>query len=272
VDEREKAIRRDARWRSVILPGAGFALLGYPLAAGVCFALTAVFVAATVVVSFAPGALAAWLALGSLVSAVLFWTVEYIAVNQVPIRPSGAHSLVSRRFGVICTLAYAGVIAASACIVLNFGTLIVVGDGMIPVVYPGERIVYHKRVTAADRIAGALVAFRVSPQSSWGREGAVVIARILAVPGDKIAVRDGHYQVNGADTGVEVAAVDRYPIVIDVPDAPGQIVAPPDCFFVVQEQLSDALDSRTLSWARRNDVVGTRLWLLSSRGLGAVLR
>jgi hypothetical protein len=59
---------------------------------------------------------------------------------------------------------------------------------------------------------------------------------------------------------------------VDVPDAPAKIAVPPDCFFVVQEQPAKALDSRTLSWARRDKIVGTRLWLLSSRGLGQALR
>jgi signal peptidase I len=272
VDEREKALRKDARWRSVILPGAGFALLGYPGAAFVSFALAAVFLAATVVVSFAPSAPLAWLALASLIGAALLWTVEYVAVSQLSVRPEGATSAVSRHFGAACVLVYVALIAASACVLINFGTLLVTRDGMTPVIYPGERILYHKRVAAADLVKGALVAFRVSPESSSGLDGGVVIARILAVPGNEIAVRDGHYHVNGADTDVEVATVEGYPVVVDVAEAPAKTPVPRDCFFVVQEQPAKALDSRTLSWARRENMVGTRMWLLSNRRLGEALR
>jgi signal peptidase I len=272
VDEPEKSLRRDARWRPMVLPGAGFALLGYPAAALVSFALAAVFLASTVIVSFAPSAPAAWLSLVSLIGAALLWTVEYVVVSHLPVRTEGAESVVSRHFGAACAVTYVGLIAASACVIINFGTLVVAGEGMAPVVYPGERMVYHKRAGAADLVKGALVAFRVSPDSSWARDGSVVIARILAVPGNDMAIRDGHYQVNGVDTGVEVATVGSSSVVVDVPDAPARIAVPPDCFFVVQEQPAKALDSRTLSWARRDKIVGTRLWLLSSRGLGQALR
>jgi signal peptidase I len=272
MEDREQAVRKVARWRSAILPGAGFALLGYPLAAGVSFGLTAIFVAATVVVSFAPGELAAWLALASLIGAVVLWIAESVAVNLVPIRPSDERSVSARHFGAVCALAYIGVIAASASILVNFGVLYETGQGMVPVVYPDERIVYHKRVESADLARGALVAFRVSPQSSSGRGGEVVIARIIAVPGNAIAIRAGHYWVDGADTGVEVAAVGRFGVVVEVSEAPKQIVVPPDCFFIVQEQPSQGLDSRILSWTRREDVVGTKFWLVSRRGLGLAIR
>jgi len=70
---------------------------------------------------------------------------------------------------------------------------------------------------------------------------------------------------------VEVSPVGRYQVVVHVPEAPARIIVPPDCFFVVQEQPSKALDRRTISWMRREDVLGTKLWLVSLRGPGKEL-
>jgi signal peptidase I len=268
MDERERTIRKSARMRSSLVQGAGFALLGHPLPARLGLALTAMSMAAVVLVSFYPAGLTAWLAIVSLLGVVLFWAAEYIAVGRISIRPSGDSSIFSRHFALVCAPVYIGAVVAAICLLINFGALITRGTGMIPVVNPGERILYHKRVGAADLVPGARVVFRVSSKSSWGRPGDVVIARILAVPGDTIAIREGRYVVNDVKTGVEVSPTGRFPVVVDVPDAPGQIIVPPDCFFVVQEQPSTALDSRTLSWLRREDVLGTKLWLVSLRGLG----
>jgi len=228
--------------------------------------------AAVVVASFCPGELTAGLAIASLLGVVLFGAAEYIALGQITIRPSSESSFVSRHFIWACALAYIGALAACVCVFVNFGSHKLRGSGMIPVLYPGEFFVYHKRVVTADLVRGGLVTFRVSSKSSWGSPGEVVIARILAAPGHAIAIRGGHYQVNGEETGVEVGPVGSYQVVVDAPEAPAQIIVPPDCFFVVQEQPSQALDSRTLSWARREDVLGTKLWLFSRRGLGQALR
>jgi hypothetical protein len=77
--------------------------------------------------------------------------------------------------------------------------------------------------------------------------------------------------MNGALTGVEVSEVGSFGVVVEVPEAPEQIVVPPVSFFVVQEQPLHGLDSRTLWWARREDVIGTRFWLVSRRGVGVAL-
>jgi hypothetical protein len=94
-----------------------------------------------------------------------------------------------------------------------------------------------------------------------------VLGRILAAPGDTIAILAGHYQVNGKDTGREVSPLGQYPVVVDIPDAPEHVTVPADCYFVSQEQRSNALDSRTISWAWRQNILATKLWLASSRGL-----
>jgi signal peptidase I len=246
-------------------------LLGFPLLAGLGFAATALSLVALVLLSFFPVSVMAWLTLACLLGMILFSTAESMAEGRITIRPSGESSGVSRHFSGICALAFVAAVAASLCLILNFGTLILRGDGMVPVIYPGELILYHKRVAATDLGPGRVIAFRVSARSSWGHAGEVVIGRILAAPGDTIAIQEGHYRVSGKES-VEVSPTGRLPVVVDIPEAPAQVTAPTGCFFVVQEQPTKALDSRTLSWARSEDIVGTKLWLLSRRGLAHPLR
>ena len=267
MDERAKKIRRTARLRSSFLPGTGFALLGYPFAASIGLVFSALAIARLVLLSFSPSTRDVWLALGSMLLVIVFWIVEYIIVGHIAIRPSGESGIVSRHFVWACVLAYSAAILAAGCLVLNFGSYQMRGEGMIPVVYPGERILYHKQLDPAELVPGRLFTFLISPESSWGHHGDVVLSRILAAPGDTIAIRAGHYEVNGKASGVEVSPVGQFPVVVDVPEVPEKLAVPRDSYFVVQEQPARALDSRTISWARREDVVATKFWLVSLRAL-----
>ncbi len=271
MDDTEQKIRKSARRRSSLLPGMGLALLGYPIPAVLGLVLMVLVFGAMVAVCFYPSPPLAWLILAALIISILLWAIEYMAVGRIMIRPSGETNPFSRHFKWICALCYIGVAAASICFYLHFGSLIMQGDGMSPIVLPGELILYHKRVVETDLVPGRLITFKVSSMSSWGRPGEVVMGRILAGPGDAIGIQRARYRVNGKES-VEVSDVGRYKVVVDIPRAPAEAPVPPDCFFVVQERSSKALDSRTLSWARREDILATRLWLLSRRAPGQALR
>jgi signal peptidase I len=272
MDEPANTIRKTARLRSSFLPGTGFALLGYPFAASIGLIFAALAIARLVLVSFSPSTREVWLASGSMLLVIFFWLVEFIIVGHIAIRPSGESAFVSRHIVWACVLAYSATILAAGCLVLNFGAFQMRGEGMLPIVYPGERILYHKRVDQAELVRGRVLTFLISPDSSWGHHGDVVLARILAAPGDTIAIRAGHYEVNGKRSGVEVSPVGQLPVVVDVPEVPEKLSVPRDGYFVVQEQPSRALDSRTISWARREDVLATKLWLVSARALLKGLR
>jgi signal peptidase I len=234
-------------------------------------AWSVVALAALVVACFDPSALTAWLAGISLLGVLVLGAAESIAVGRIAVRPSGQSSFFFRHFVLTCILIYTAAIGAGACLLMNFGTQLMRGEGMSPVINPGELLLYHKRVVATDLVPGKVFSFGNSADSSWGRPGDVVIARILAGPGDALAIREKQYEVNGKDSGIEVSPVGHFRVVVNVPEAPEQIKVPPDCYFVVQEQPPRALDSRTLSWARRPNVIATKLWLVSSRGLGKPL-
>jgi signal peptidase I len=271
MGDSEQAIKKAARQRSTLVSGTGFALMGYPVAAALGLAEMAILVAGVAILAFFPNAVTAWLALAFLLGSVLFFAIEYLAVGRLTVHPSGEASLISRHFKGVCAIAYSGLAAAAICFLLNYGTLALTGDGMTPIVNSGERVLYHKRIVAADLVPGRIVAFQISGKSSWGAPGAIVIGRILAAPGDAIAIQETRYRVNGKATA-EVSPAGSHRVVLDIPDTPAQTIVPSDCFFIVQEQPSKALDSRTLSWAERENIVATNLWLLSRRGLCRALR
>ncbi len=275
MDADQRAIRKAARLRSSLLPGMGFGLLGHTRLAAIGLVLTALSVPIVAVACFHPEGGLAWLALAFILASILFWIFESIAVGRMTIRPSGGSDFLSRHRMAAYAIAYTCAAAVLICFFLNFGSLRIGGNGMIPTVQPGELILYHKRVEAADLVPGAIIAFRVSPESSWGHPwehpGSTVMGRILAVPGDTIGIDGTRYRVNGKES-VGTGPLGPERVVLDVPEAPARRTVPPDCFFVVQDSPSGAFDSRVLSSARRQDIVATRLWLLSRRGLGQHLR
>lgn len=143
MDADERAIRKAARRRSSLLPGMGLALLGYPRAAAVGLALMPLSVVTIAVASFYPGGATIGPALASLLGTILFWGVEYIAVGRLTIRAVAAPDWLSRHRMAAYGVAYTGAVAAAICVALNFGSLDVRGEGMIPVVQPGERLLFY---------------------------------------------------------------------------------------------------------------------------------
>ena len=59
----------------------------------------------------------------------------------------------------------------------------------------------------------------------------------------------------------------RYDPVLDIPLSPNRLEIPEGCYFIVQDSAGGGFDSRVLSWARTESIVGSQLWYLSGRGL-----
>jgi hypothetical protein len=122
------------------------------------------------------------------------------------------------------------------------------------------QLVYHKRVQGDDLRRGRVIAFRTSDRSGW-QPGALVIARIMAGPGDRIAPKDGRYLVNG-EPGPPVGDTSRQKPVVLVPPAPASLTVPDDCYFMCQDNPKGSYDSSVLSWAERKNIVSSRVWYL----------
>jgi len=137
---------------------------------------------------------------------------------------------------------------------------------MSPALEKGERVVYEKRVDPARLRRGTVIMYRLSHRSLWGEPGSLTIARILAVPGDQLSIQNGKYLVNG-EVGQTVAGTGQYAPELEVTSMPEALTLADHRFFVVQEAPTRGLDSRVLSWVESAEVVSTRLYLLSGRGV-----
>jgi signal peptidase I len=271
IDEIETRSRKKARSRSMLLPGSGFAFLGYGGLAILGYATMFLVTASIVAVCFWPVPVTFWLVVGILVFLCAYSSIEYVATNRWEIREPDGSAGRSPSDAVILgtTVIIAALIGSS--IFLKFGALQIAGKGMAPAVLEGERVLYHKPVDPEGLVRSGLVTFDLSKESAWGGPGVLVIARILAVPGDTLSKRDSHYLVNGKP-GPEVSPTERGPLPLEIPEDPGSILVPPDCYFVIQEQPAKALDSQTFSWIRKGDLISTRHWLISSRGFFQPIR
>ena len=93
-----------------------------------------------------------------------------------------------------------------------------------------------------------------------------ILGPILAVAGDRLAVRGGRYVVNG-EPGPAVAVTQPYEPVVSVPTEPDAITVPDGRYFVVQDDPANGYDSRVLSWVQGHNIVADRMYYLSRRGL-----
>jgi hypothetical protein len=103
--------------------------------------------------------------------------------------------------------------------------------------------------------------FRTSARSAW-QPGALVVGRVAAGPGDRIATLGGRYVVNG-EPGPSTGGVWKHTPVVAVPPAPAELVVPDGCYFMVQDNpAAGSYDSRMLSWAESRDIESGRIWYL----------
>lgn len=255
---------RRAMGRSWVCPEAGFALVGRPWLAAATFTAVVGLLPATARVALDPGAAAAWTVAGVLAVAVVLSLAEQAAVVWSAPRPPGPRWLVAG-YPAATALLWLAVVGALVAFFAGFGVMQLAGDGMAPTLVRGERFLYSRRVDP-DRLGrGAVIVFHLSEQTAWGRAGLTNVGRILAGPGDRLAIRGGRYEVNG-DPGPPAAETGALAPVVRVPFAPNALTVPADRFFVVQDDPAQGYDSRVLSWADRDRVVGNRLYYLSSRG------
>ena len=157
------------------------------------------------------------------------------------------------------------VAVAVGLLVAEFRPLRMVGSGMEPTLEEAERLVYHRYVDRQSVRPGAVIVYENAEDSGWGEPDWIVISRVLAGPGDEIAIQDGRYVVNGT-AGPPVAAPGRYDVVVNVPASPESVTVPDGRYFVVQDAPNGSLDSRVLSWVHTDDILASRLWYLSPRG------
>jgi signal peptidase I len=257
VTRKEASLRGKAKLRLWVCPGAGFALIGYPVGALVTF-LTALSVLPLVVwFSYQPGAASGWALIVVGAFSLCLNLAEYRAVRRLPLRDPAPRFLAGG-FALAASLVWLLAAAAVVVFVTSFGSLVMAGSGMAPTLARGERLVYHKHIDWGRVKPGAVIVYKNAEDSAWGQPGWLITARILAGPGDRLSIRSGRYLVNGK-LGPPFGSSGEFTPVLDVPDAPNSVTVPDDCFFVVQDDSANSFDSQVLSWARKPSIVGSRL-------------
>lgn len=256
VDADERRLRARARRRAWFCPGAGWALLGRSRWASVTFCMYLVFLAALgwFIISTTPSAL--WVTVAVLAALVVAWTIEIAATRRAAIEPATPGWL-ARGFWPATALAWAASLAIPALLAREFGWT-VIGEGMSPAIDIGESVLFRRRVSPHELCDGAVVLFRLPPQTRVGEPGMLLAGRLLAVPGDTIAIRKGKYVVNGETTNY-LAEKNLAGAAVDVPKWPQTLKVREERYFIVQDSPRPGLDSRSVSWLHDRDLVSARL-------------
>ncbi len=261
----EVKLRKKAVMRSWVCPGAGFALIGKRGYATAAYVASLSILPVVAWIAFRPNSTSLWTIITITVVISVLWLAEQAAIKKAT-HVTKVPSFLNRGF-ILCTCAFwLAAFLALGLFITSFGSLKMAGSGMMPTLEESERLFDHKLIDVESIKPGAIVVYRNAEDSAWGQPGWLVISRILAGPGDNIAIQNGKYVVNGT-TGSPVAEIGRYDLVLKIPDFPNTILVPPDCYFIVQDSPSLGLDSRALSWVRTKSIVGSRLWYLSGRGI-----
>jgi signal peptidase I len=266
-DDFSDQLRRKARRRSHFWPGSGFALLGYPGLAWVGTATIALMPATFLCLAFTFRSFFIWSIIASLVIYLCFYLVEQVACRSVAIYPGGELRFLSKFLVPVCAAGYVGLIGALVICFLNIGSMRIGGQGMMPTLHSGDTLLYRSHVFREDLRPGHFVLFRTSADSAWGNGGDLVVARILAIPGEELSVQGGLYLVNGNRT-VPASPLGKYRPSLEIPQAPKTLTVPPGCYFIVQDDLQNSFDSRVLSWAKDPNLVATRAIVLTGHAFG----
>ena len=230
---------------SLLMPGLGQVYVGRPVRGAFCFvAILAIEAAALYVLLNQPRF---WLLIpivATLIAAMFYQIVE----AAVLARRSAPYSL--RRYNkwyvYVALLALSTVINAALCLALMrdmarpIGPFSVDSYSMQPTILRGERFLAdrnHYRRRAPVRGDVAVYVHPRQPELHY-------VKRIIALPGDRVAIRDGRAIVNG------FALEEPYAIFGD-PSAPynnaREIMVPDGHVFVLGDNRANSIDSRAAS-------------------------
>jgi signal peptidase I len=262
-----RSVRTQAVRRSWACPGAGFALLGRDALALSTYVTSLAALGAMIWLALKPGPLPLWTTVVLGVLSTALWIAEQLMIKRLISQPPRPRFLVNS-FLVASAPMWIAAALALTLLFTRFGSIRLAGNGMSPTLENGERALYVKGVDPERLQRGTVIVFRTSRRSAWGEPGAIVTARILAVPGDRLSIRDGGYVLNG-EHGPAVADTGSYAPVVAIPTAPDALTLSDNRFFVVQDSPKGGFDTRVLSWTEPTEIVSTRLYYL--RG-GRLLR
>lgn len=150
-------------------------------------------------------------------------------------------------------------------LVLSFGVQLVIqqrlveGTSMEPTLHTGQRLLINRLSVhgVGEPQRGAIVVFH-----SWS-DDKDYIKRVIGLPGDEVAIHDGHVYVN------DVLLDEPY---LDQPttDTKSPVTLTPDEYYVMGDNRGNSADSRYYGPLHKDKIVGTAfvsLWPLQTFGL-----
>ncbi|MGC3970775.1 MAG: signal peptidase I [Pirellulales bacterium] len=189
----------------------------------------------------------------------VMWVVELVStINAWP--PADGTPAVASYRGKAALWMLAAV-GFGAALVTSFRLVRIEGEGMAPLVWNKDRLLFHTRVDSAQLQRGQVILFGLAKENQITDAGALMLARILAVPGDKLTVVNYRYQVNDEVSSPLPIETDL-PKALQVPRAPETITIPDGCYFVVQDDREDGLDSQVVGYAKRDQIISTSVFQL----------
>jgi signal peptidase I len=105
----------------------------------------------------------------------------------------------------------------------------------------GEIIVFHRPRTSACAVAPPVG--QSCPRADAHTDSVFYVKPILGLPGERIAIRDGHPVINGHEFANEPYTI-PCPPAIGICELPRSITVPPGHYFVIGDNRPDSLDSR----------------------------
>jgi signal peptidase I len=171
--------------------------------------------------------------------------------------PEGAHTSSRRRerstFRLPLLLVVLAVAALAVARPLAVETFRITTGSMLPALRPGDHVVVDRLTYGFEDVRrGDVIAFE-DPE----RPGEVAIKRVVALPGDTIAIRAGTLLVNGRQQR-EAYLVDRR-----TGDFYGPTIVPAGHLFVLGDNRSRSVDSRFIGPIPADDLLGQvvgRVW------------
>lgn len=126
-------------------------------------------------------------------------------------------------------------------------------EAMAPTLLPGDHVIVHKAAYhTAEPQRGDVVVYRYPDE-----KGTLFLHRVLAVPGDRIEVRDQAVSVNEeVVTEPYVQHTDRSSMAGNVRDNLAPVTVPPGVYFVLGDNREESLDSRFLGPVSKEHILG----------------
>ncbi len=243
----------------MILPGAGYALLGDGQSAWRTLLLTLAALAAMIAVCFWPSAITLTLMVALAAVGLFAWSRELRSIKTCVARDATA-SILNRWFSIVALATYLFAAWVLMLAATSFGALQVSKDSAIVNLNTGSKVLFNRHLQTDKLRAGALIAFHGETHDD---DRDLDIGRILAAPGDQLRIDEmkNEYLVNDRPAGAVAESIDSYAVPA-IPTSGNAWTLPDDLYLVVLEP-NDSSAPRRVAQLRRQAIVSHRLWRIA---------